>query len=143
MILLKLQSIVFAKIVVAQAQRDSSLFTVNLNMHTSNKRVAWFLNLIRENHPKWRANATTAFLSFHKSEIGIPFPSKSKTFTNSSELDVSSLSTGDSIPGHIHTLKQLLALKKASVQQRFHFHYYTEIKRCIEWICKEKESKIG
>lgn len=60
-----------------------------------------------KNHPKWRAKATTAFLSFHKSEIGIPFPSKSNTFTESRELVVSSLNTGDSTPVLIHQLKQL------------------------------------
>ena len=59
-----------------------------------------------ENHPKWRANATTAFLSFHKSEIGTSFPFKSNTFTESSELAVSSPNTGDSTPVHIHPLMQ-------------------------------------
>lgn len=69
---------------------------------------------MRENHPKWRANATTAFLSFHKSEIGIPFPFKSNTFTKSNELEASSLCAGDSTPVHNHPLKQLLEIRMES-----------------------------
>jgi len=40
-------------------------------------------------YPKCRANATTAFLSFHKSEIGIAFPFKSNTSTVSKIFVVS------------------------------------------------------
>lgn len=54
-------------------------------------------------YPKWRANAMTAVLSFHKSEIGIPFPFRSNTFTVSNKSAVSSLLTEDSIP--VHTRK--------------------------------------
>lgn len=50
-------------------------------------------------YPKWRANATTAFRSFHKSEIGIAFPFKSNTLTVSNIFAVSSLTEPeDSIP---------------------------------------------
>lgn len=54
-------------------------------------------------YPKWRANAMTAVLSFHKSEIGIPFPFRSNTFTVSNKSAVSSLLTEDPIP--VHTRK--------------------------------------
>lgn len=84
---------------------------------------------VTETHPKWRANATTAFLSFHKSEIGIAFPFKSNTFTVSSKLVVSSLTTEVSIPVHIrtfntssapnyHTKLRLVAEKMKKVEKR-------------------------
>ena len=38
-------------------------------------------------YPKWRVNPITTLRSFHKSATGIQFPSKSKTFTESRDLD--------------------------------------------------------
>lgn len=61
------------------------------------------IRIRNQSYPKWRANAMTAVLSFHKSEIGIPFPFRSNTFTVSNKLAVSSLLTEDSIP--VHTRK--------------------------------------
>lgn len=56
------------------------------------------------NHPKWRANATTAFLSFHRSEIGTSFPLKSETFTVSSKSAVS-VPVGESIQSREQNFK--------------------------------------
>lgn len=78
-----------------------------INPKIKNPKASSFnygLYRVRCNHPKWRAKATTAFLSFQSSEIGIPFPFKSKTFTVSSKLVLSSLADEVSIPVHIQSL---------------------------------------
>lgn len=103
------------KIISSFAAKDTSVKTKTSNL---SKRTICYIKSNRlnqlfsiETHPKWRANATTALLSFHKSEIGIAFPFKSNTFAVSSKLLVSSLTAEVSIPVHIRTFKILHQLQ--------------------------------
>lgn len=90
-----------SKIISTFATKNTSAY----QKYKQNRLYDWSAKLLHHTlykfsykYPKWRANATIAFLSFHKSEIGIPCPFKSNTVTLSNKLVVSLLTSEEANP---------------------------------------------